>query len=109
MHLSYSTQQTPTHTYPLSLHDDLPIYLQRSVAGRRIDLAAVSAGPHRRETELAFVELLGPSHVADRDRRLQPVAAQSHRSDRKSTRLNSSHLVNSYSVFCFKKTKKDRL
>src|SRR2546426_9021420 len=26
--------------------------------------------------------------------------------DRKSTRLNSSHLVNSYAVFCFKKKKK---
>src|SRR2546426_7810196 len=27
--------------------------------------------------------------------------------DRKSTRLNSSHLVNSYAVFCFKKKKKN--
>src|SRR2546426_7272350 len=29
--------------------------------------------------------------------------------DRKSTRLNSSHLVISYAVFCLKKKKKDRL
>src|SRR5256885_11868376 len=29
----------------------------------------------------------------------------SHRSDRKSTRLNSSHLVISYAVFCLKKKK----
>src|SRR5256885_7144185 len=29
-----------------------------------------------------------------------------HRSDRKSTRLNSSHLVISYAVFCLKKKKK---
>src|SRR2546426_8921629 len=28
-------------------------------------------------------------------------------SDRKSTRLNSSHLVNSYAVFCLKKKKKE--
>src|SRR2546426_4829577 len=36
----------------------------------------------------------------------------SHRwlySDRKSTRLNSSHLVISYAVFCLKKKKKDRM
>src|SRR3989454_4161581 len=31
------------------------------------------------------------------------------RLDRKSTRLNSSHLVISYAVFCLKKKKKERL
>src|SRR2546426_8654375 len=31
-----------------------------------------------------------------------------HRLDRKSTRLNSSHLVISYAVFCLKKKKKHR-
>src|SRR5256885_13105649 len=31
------------------------------------------------------------------------------RGDRKSTRLNSSHLVISYAVFCLKKKKKDKL
>src|ERR1022692_4841668 len=31
------------------------------------------------------------------------------RSDRKSTRLNSSHLVISYAVFCLKKKKKDEV
>src|SRR5256885_6633803 len=31
-----------------------------------------------------------------------------HRGDRKSTRLNSSHLVISYAVFCLKKKKKSR-
>src|SRR5256885_2784463 len=30
-----------------------------------------------------------------------------HESDRKSTRLNSSHLVISYAVFCLKKKKKE--
>src|SRR2546426_7801840 len=32
----------------------------------------------------------------------------SPREDRKSTRLNSSHLVISYAVFCLKKKKKDK-
>src|SRR5256885_5910725 len=51
----------------------------------------------------------------ERARRLGPgarLAADSHRerreSDRKSTRLNSSHLVISYAVFCLKKKKKNR-
>src|SRR2546426_9111662 len=39
--------------------------------------------------------------VHRRDRGRRP-----HRRDRKSTRLNSSHLVISYAVFCLKKKKK---
>src|SRR2546426_8372653 len=35
-----------------------------------------------------------------------PHAGQGHGADRKSTRLNSSHLVISYAVFCLKKKKK---
>src|SRR2546426_7495221 len=35
-------------------------------------------------------------------------AGQAFRRDRKSTRLNSSHLVISYAVFCLKKKKSDR-
>src|SRR2546426_2992208 len=40
-----------------------------------------------------------------RDRREIAVAEPAHR-DRKSTRLNSSHLVISYAVFCLKKKNK---
>src|SRR5215467_14818863 len=36
-------------------------------------------------------------------------AANSLESDRKSTRLNSSHLVISYAVFCLKKKKKNTI
>src|SRR5256885_6160989 len=35
-----------------------------------------------------------------------PARARRHHRDRKSTRLNSSHLVISYAVFCLKKKKK---
>src|SRR5256885_8879950 len=41
-------------------------------------------------------------HVPDRRRRRTEVARHQ---DRKSTRLNSSHLVISYAVFCLKKKK----
>src|SRR5215467_821968 len=43
--------------------------------------------------------LTNPGRGALRDRGQRP------RTDRKSTRLNSSHLVISYAVFCLKKTK----
>src|SRR5438045_7012675 len=42
----------------------------------------------------------------DQRRRLQPVDQCVRARDRKSTRLNSSHLGISYAVFCLKKKKK---
>src|SRR3989454_7510669 len=72
-----------TEIYTLSLHDALPI--SRHVRGAR------------------------PAEAqAQRDGR-DPVhrkPAVGHGGDRKSTRLNSSHLVISYAVFCLKKKKK---
>src|SRR5256885_11500329 len=41
----------------------------------------------------------------DRGRRRAPAKAGRSAEDRKSTRLNSSHLVISYAVFCLKKKK----
>src|SRR5688500_19187551 len=47
--------------------------------------------------------------VTRRERRTGTVeAARSYRQDRKSTRLNSSHLVISYAVFCLKKKNDDQ-
>src|SRR5258708_11034174 len=42
-------------------------------------------------------------HVMDHDGR--PVERPAHHVDRKSTRLNSSHQIISYAVFCLKKKK----
>src|SRR5690625_5762484 len=39
----------------------------------------------------------------ERPRAVAPLAPTPRRSDRKSTRLNSSHVANSYAVFCLKK------
>src|SRR5207302_9738762 len=41
-------------------------------------------------------------------RRLATAPDQEHAVDRKSTRLNSSHVKNSYAVFCLKKKKKNK-
>src|SRR5256885_10710474 len=71
-----------TEIYTLSLHDALPISAP-SCAGAR------TASPGR-------------------PWRCRGAATSAISSDRKSTRLNSSHLVISYAVFCLKK-KKDSL
>src|SRR5256885_10052589 len=76
-----------TEIYTLSLHDALPIS-----SGRLVDCPSASrdgAAPSARPGSFA---------VRPADAR----AASGHR-DRKSTRLNSSHLVISYAVFCLKK------
>src|SRR5690625_6835026 len=73
-------------TYTLSLHDALPIYRGADPAR---DLAGDS--PQRRQR--------GREKLADRH------GAQRVLQDRKSTRLNSSHVAISYAVFCLKKKK----
>src|SRR5256885_13146351 len=65
-----------TEIYTLSLHDALPIYIDRVVFGFQ-----------------TFSDKTAKRWIVFRE-------------DRKSTRLNSSHLVISYAVFCLKKKKK---
>src|SRR5256885_11910616 len=66
-----------TEIYTLSLHDALPIWAERTV----------SSAPR------ASI------------RSWMPRSPRPDPKDRKSTRLNSSHLVISYAVFCLKKKK----
>src|SRR5438034_7783897 len=82
MHLLYSVifffnDTATTEIYTLSLHDALPIYQPTPPS-------------------------LSSHQPAPPSRARCPVSA----SDRKSTRLNSSHTVISYAVFCLKKKKK---
>src|SRR3970040_2894902 len=46
--------------------------------------------------------------LLQRENGLQIIAAH-RKADRKSTRLNSSHITTSYAVFCLKKTSRNRL
>src|SRR5688500_19895858 len=84
----------------LSLHDALPI----SAGEARLPLRGRPQGRARGAEPRAHlrgaeVELrLVPLHPDPR-----PAAGGGRREDRKSTRLNSSHLVISYAFFCFKK------
>src|SRR5438045_7398373 len=81
-----------TEIYTLSLHDALPI-------SRRIEAEPGPADRRRRPSETAD-GLLGAFAVPG-FRGLWLSAS----ADRKSTRLNSSHLGISYAVFCLKKKK----
>src|SRR5258708_19948830 len=78
-----------TEIYTLSLHDALPISSRfpsgrQPGSGRRDDQAVREAG------------------------RIWPAPARRNRDrDRKSTRLNSSHQIISYAVFCLKKKKQN--
>src|SRR5690606_40612858 len=89
----------PTAIYTLSLHDALPILLT-VIIGALVLLLWI---PLRQKPGLGTVLnvlLIGPA--ADLGLAFIP---QQHE-DRKSTRLNSSHVKISYAVFCLKKKKK---
>src|SRR5256885_9650052 len=64
--------------------------------------ARAALGVLRREPASA-VDLLARLPISE-GRLAESVAALAELADRKSTRLNSSHLVISYAVFCLKKT-----
>src|SRR5690606_41356586 len=83
---------SPTVLYTLSLHDALPI-----CPGQR-----GPPGPRRRQVPRRAARQRDP--LPRPDQQLHPHPARNL--DRKSTRLNSSHVKISYAVFCLKKKKK---
>src|SRR5207302_2092072 len=102
----FSFNHTPTPAiYTLSLHDALPIY--RSL------LLSSAVGPRRRRRRGARGRqrpLRRRPHdgVPAQARLGGRCIAQRGQRDRKSTRLNSSHVKISYAVFCLKKKKKQK-
>src|SRR5205814_8275915 len=89
-----------TEIYTLSLHDALPIFFRRRI--RTLVRGVVDAV---RMVGLVEVELVNAARRAiEVDIAACGVGFGPAR-DRKSTRLNSSHLGISYAVFCLKKKK----
>src|SRR5438874_4323214 len=88
--LSFFTDPATPLIYTLSLHDALPIWSTcswaRSESASRFRSRSSSSAPAQQ-----------PPPCRSAGRRLL------RRRDRKSTRLNSSHVENSYAVFCLKK------
>src|SRR5207244_11452046 len=90
---------TPTETYTLSLHDALPICdLAAARSALVLEIGAAPANPppatrcHAPPQSLRNIRSAASENTA-------PALAK----DRKSTRLNSSHQIISYAVFCLKK------
>src|SRR5947208_14734647 len=88
LYLFFFNDTAPTDIYTLSLHDALPIYRgyrlrAKGLKGRRALASDRRIGPGQKE-------------ITANDQSIE---------DRKSTRLNSSHQIISYAVFCLKKKK----
>src|SRR5256885_14490754 len=77
-----------TEIYTLSLHDALPICIGDVLGQELRDIGR---------------QRLGPALEALVHGTAQRLVVRQRLADRKSTRLNSSHLVISYAVFCLKK------
>src|SRR5699024_12695249 len=100
--VSFVYDSATTEIYTLSLHDALPI---STVRGSRCP-------PGRRRSAGTF-----RGRAPDGPRRRRAARRHRHRGsgprgrrclrDRKSTRLNSSHVSISYAVFCLKKKKRN--
>src|SRR5437870_9667920 len=92
------TVTPPTQIYTLSLHDALPISYDSAHDQRVTATVYVPkrfAAPHP-----AVILVAGSGGHKDTD------YLDDRRVDRKSTRLNSSHVAISYAVFCLKKKKR---
>src|SRR5690606_40114225 len=106
--LFFFTNTPPTHLSTLSLHDALPICLGR------LQVAGVCGGRDTKQLNKLFAGLsqlliggrVVTTDTADDFQKLVHVPLQWR--DRKSTRLNSSHVKISYAVFCLKKKKNKR-
>src|SRR5262245_63447678 len=92
-----------TATYPLSLHDALPILERRTDAASHFEQTGAAGRDRHRAGQRAAAALL---RGQPRHQLLAREPLERRREDRKSTRLNSSHLGISYAVFCLKKKKK---
>src|SRR5207245_6971812 len=95
LHLSSPHTSRP-QLYTLSLHDALPIYSSPP---------RVAGSPPGRPAPRALRENRSPSNGRRSRSTAQPARIKTDSSDRKSTRLNSSHGSISYAVFCLKKKK----
>src|SRR5205807_10547391 len=91
----FFTDPATTEIYTLSLHDALPISRSSIRVNPRVS----------RSRWVSLESKVGPLVSLSRGRW---AGVPCGRRDRKSTRLNSSHLVISYAVFCLKKKKKKK-
>src|SRR5690606_41658151 len=106
MPASLAQATAPSELYPLSLHDALPILAREEAQAAQARVLVVDAAQELRKRGVA-VAVVVDGLPEQRDL----LGAAGHELlhllhngvDRKSTRLNSSHVKISYAVFCLKK------
>src|SRR5690242_21159431 len=92
--LFFFNDPATTEIYTLSLHDALPIFIFHCLSS------------NCREDQL--LGRLGPIWYFQGSPMRMLTSASAQARDRKSSRLNSSHMSISYAVFCLKKKKKKK-
>src|SRR5699024_11427867 len=99
-HCFLITPLAPPELYTLSLHDALPIWVRKERP-----IPSIKSPSSKLVLPLPLSPMIKltpePGEKSNGARFLNPVKA----TDRKSTRLNSSHVSISYAVFCLKKKK----
>src|SRR5205814_8696426 len=100
----FVTDTATTDIYTLSLHDALPISLKFNESANTDNARhVIHRGQSWRWKTFEIDSVVNPVNFASGIR-----TALAKKLDRKSTRLNSSHLGISYAVFCLKKKKKTK-
>src|SRR5690606_41476900 len=97
-----STDTATSASYTLSLHDALPILAAGALAESHQHAALLR---HQADRQAGPVPVAGDRALQRRQNLLRMDLADVGQGDRKSTRLNSSHVKISYAVFCVKKKK----
>src|SRR5699024_12767516 len=93
--LFFLTHHSTAEIYTLSLHDALPI-LKNQESGEELDICEAS-------TCSGNPEVRPGEYIIFHDGFQDDIDSGDEEVDRKSTRLNSSHVSISYAVFCLKK------
>src|SRR5699024_12878948 len=98
---------SPPHTYTLSLHDALPILLPGDQIARVEGRGGLAGGGdllrrHHRVARVGRGDERQLHHAVGDGAAMAGAAPAFAEGDRKSTRLNSSHVSISYAVFCLK-------
>src|SRR5690606_41417183 len=107
-HPLHFTATPPPHHCTLSLHDALPISTSSRNPHAQHHLGAVGL-LHLFDTVVTRDDVVNPKPhpepylTAAQRLGIEPVHCLALEEDRKSTRLNSSHVKISYAVFCLKK------
>src|SRR5690606_42131184 len=102
----YSDIPARAGSYTLSLHDALPIYYRQNRDEAKISMDIAAAYPAdagviswKREVKLERKKEISVQDSYRLSKHIQPFTENFLSPDRKSTRLNSSHVKISYAVF----------